>query len=65
VLLSIPGLRLLNQQRDIDGDEFLLGEGLLAVDGGDVVGGGCRLHGVVFFAVAFALHAVAAGVVTD
>ena len=60
-----PGLRLLNQQLDVGGNEFLFGEGLLAVDGGDLVGGGCGLHSVVCFAVAFALDAVAAGVVTD
>ena len=48
---GVSGLQLLNQQLDVGGDEFLFGGGLLAVDGGDVIGGGvgaswCWLLGI-------------------
>ena len=46
--VGMSGLQLLNQELDVGGNEFLFGEGLLAVDGGDVVVVVAALFIVVF-----------------
>jgi hypothetical protein len=46
----VSGLKLLNQELYVGGDDFLFGGGLLA-DGGDVVYVGCAAHGVISFCI--------------
>jgi hypothetical protein len=59
--VGLSSLQLLNQQLDVGGDDFLFAGGLLAVDGGYVVVGGCVVHGVCSLGFGFCTSALKRG----